>query len=265
MIFLTGFLVGVVSLIPGISAGTVLVILKKYEEITSYIANFKQNFKKIFVFIIGIILGTITFARIAELLFFFFPKETLIIFGGFILFSLKDMIKTEKSNFSLLWFILGIIIMFGISLINYNENFIYLDFPKISLLFLFLFGLSGTIDGFFTILPGISGSMIMMILGPYFLYKSYLANLSWQNLIYIIPLGCYFMGDLMGLFLGSKFSLFILRKQRKITISVLLGMVLMSGLVILPRLTLDFKNIIYYLIYLTISYIIMKIINSFLH
>ena len=41
MIFFTGFLIGVVSLIPGISGGTMLVLTKKYEEITEAITHFK--------------------------------------------------------------------------------------------------------------------------------------------------------------------------------------------------------------------------------
>lgn len=261
MIFLTGFLVGVVSLIPGISGGTILIILKKYEEIAFYITNFKKYKKELLTLILGVILGTITFAKIIELLFFLVPKETLIIFSGFVLFNLKDMIKLEKKNFSLIWFILGILIMFLLSLIGYNDNLIYIDFPNISLGFLICFGICGIIDGFFTILPGISGSMIMMILGPYFLYKSYLANLSLQNIVFLLPLAFYFLGDLLGLFLGSKFSLFVLKKWRKVTISILLGMILMSGLIMIPKVSLYFKDIVYYLIFIVISYIITKIIN----
>lgn len=265
MNFLIGFLIGVVSLIPGISGGTVLVMLDKYEWFTMVITNLKEKQNKfiILTLLIGVILGTITFARIAELLFYFFPQEILIIFGGLVLFSLKDMIKKEASDFSIKWFLVGAILMSSLSLISYNDSLVISNYPKITLIFLIWFLSCGMIDGFFTILPGISGSMIMMILGPYFLYKSYLANLSWQYLYFIIPLSFYFLGDLLGIFLGGKFSLFCLKKNRKLTMSLLWGMVLMSAILIMPGLDFSFKKIVYYLIFLVISYLITKVIQLF--
>ena len=265
MNFFTGFLVGVVSLIPGISGGTILVLLKQYENVALALSNFKEkkNQLKLLNLVLGIILGAITFARIIEFCFYFFPDETLILFGGFVLFNLPALIKTEKNNFSLSFFILGMLLMSLLSFCSYNNDLVIQNYPILTINFLIIFTLCGTIDGFFTILPGISGSMVMMILGPYFLYKSYLANLSWSNIIFIIPLTCYFLGDILGLFLGGKFSLFWLKKNRKLTISLLLGMVLMSVILILPSCSFQFKELIYYLIFLVISYLITKLINIF--
>lgn len=80
MNFFTGFLIGVVSLIPGISGGTVLVLMKKFNYLTEIITNFKDKKNKMILFrvILGIFLGAITFSRIIELLFYFIPNETLI-------------------------------------------------------------------------------------------------------------------------------------------------------------------------------------------
>ncbi len=265
MNFFTGFLVGVVSLIPGISGGTILVLLKQYENVASFLSNFKEKKNQINLLIIGlgIILGAITFARIIEFCFYFFPSETLILFGGFVLFSLPGLIKTEQNNFSPLFFIIGMILMGILGLFSYQSNLVIENYPTLNISFLLFFTLCGTIDGFFTILPGISGSMVMMILGPYFLYKSYLANLSLTNIIFLIPLTCYFLGDILGLFFGGKFSLFCLKKNRKLTISLLLGMVFMSVILILPSFSFKFKEVVYYLIFLIISYLITKLISIF--
>ncbi len=263
MTFFTGFLIGVVSLIPGISGGTILVLMKKYEEVSNAIAHFNQKENKLFllILVLGILLGTITFARIIELLFYFAPNATFILFSGFVLFSIPDLIKNEKIKPNLLWFFLGALIIYFLSTVSINTPPVIVEYPKLTLLFLLFFSLYGMIDGFFTILPGISGSMIMMILGPYFLYKSYLANLSIHNLVFILPLLCYFLGDIFGIYLGSKVSLYFLKKHRKVFMSFILGMVMMSALVLLPIVSFTFHHFIFYSIILLISFLICQLLN----
>lgn len=263
MIFFTGFLIGVVSLIPGISGGTILVLMKKYDIVSQAITHFKnkENRQLLFILILGIFLGTITFARIIELLFYLAPNCTFILFSGFVLFSIPDFIKSEKIKPNLFWLFLGMLIIYILSLLSVSSPPVVVEYPKLTLLFLLLFSLSGMIDGFFTILPGISGSMIMMILGPYFLYKSYLANLNFSNFIFAIPLLCYFLGDLFGFYLGSKVSLYFLKKHRKIFMSFVLGMVLMSAFILLPIEFFSLDNIILYSVVLLISFIMCQILN----
>ena len=265
MIFFTGFLIGVVSLIPGISGGTILVLMKKYEQVSLAITNFKKKENKILLFflVLGIFLGTITFARIIELLFYFAPNSTLILFSGLVLFSVPDLIKAEKIKPNLFWFGLGICIICFLTCISGESVTVITDYPKITFLFLILFSLFGMIDGFFTILPGISGSMMMMILGPYFLYKSYLANLNFQNILFCVPLLCYFLGDMCGFYLGSKVSLYFLKKHRKKFMSLVFGMIIMSAIAILPISSLQMDKILIYAIVLLISFLICQILNLF--
>lgn len=266
MTFFTGFLIGIASLIPGISGGTILVLTKQYNHIAYVISNYKkkENLITILLLIIGILLGTVTFARIIEFFFYFFPNETMIIFSSFILFHLPKLIKTEIKKPKLLWFILGIILIWLLSFWAKDIDKVILEYPKITLLFLIYFGFCGTIDGFFTIIPGISGSMIMMILGPYFLYKSYLANLNFATIYFLIPLFFYFLGDLFGFFLGSKFSIHFINKNRSIFFSIIFGMVLASAILLLPILNINLKNILIYLLCFSISYILYRFLNSFM-
>lgn len=263
MIFFTGFLIGVVSLIPGISGGTILVLMKKYDEVSLAIANFKkkENIFTLVILVLGIILGTITFARIVELLFYFAPNATLILFSGFVLFSLPDLIKSEKIKPNLFWFILGTMVIYFLSSFSISSPPVIVEYPKLTIIFLISFSIFGMIDGFFTILPGVSGSMIMMILGPYFLYKSYLANLNIQNIVFILPLFCYFLGDIFGFYFGSKVSLYFLKNKRKIFMSFVCGMVLMSALILLPIRALTLHEILLYSIVLLISFIIVQFLN----
>lgn len=264
MNFFTGFLVGVVSLIPGISGGTILVLMKKYDVIAYAISHFKERKYLLLLvnFVIGVILGAITFARIVEFLFYFFPNATLILFSGLVFFHLPHLIKSEKIKPNLFWFGLGIFFIFSLSFLNSNRVPVIMDFPKITLLFLIFFACSGAIDGFFTILPGVSGSMVMMILGPYYLYKSFLASLNIEHLYFFIPLSFYFIGDILGFYLGSKFSVYFLNNHRKNFMSCVYGMVLASVIVLFPIPNFSFMSIMSTLFLLLISYIIVFFLNK---
>ena len=266
MIFFTGFLVGVASLIPGVSGGTILILTKKYDLITAAISNYKkrENLILIFSLILGIIAGTVCFARIIELLFYLMPNGTMIIFSGFILFHLPQLIKEEKEKPKILYFFLGMLLIYLLSFFSSDIDKVVLDYPKITMLFLLYFGFCGSIDGFFTIIPGISGSMIMMLLGPYFLYKSFLANLTFSTIYLAIPLLFYFIGDAIGFYLGSKFSIYFIKKCQSTFFSIIFGMVLMSALLILPALEFSQKGILTYLLFFLISYIFYRFFKKFM-
>ncbi len=264
MNFFTGFLIGVVSLIPGISGGTILVLMKKYDTIANAITHFKkkENLLILSSLLLGILLGTITFARIIEFCFYFFPRSTMILLSGFVLFSIPDLIKEEKIKPNGFWFILGFVFILFLSFLNTETTTVIIEYPKISFLFILYFAFCGAIDGFFTILPGVSGSMVMMILGPYFLYKSFLANLDFQHLIFALPLLTYFLGDAFGFYIGSKVSLYFLNKYRKIFMSLILGMVIASAIVILPIPDLQLQSIFFFVIPLFISFFISRFIKQ---
>ena len=259
--FIIGFLVGVVSLIPGISGGTIIFISKKYEEINYAIANYKKHKKEILVLVSGIVFGAFVFARIAEWCFKYIPNETTIFFIGLVLFSLPSIKNDKKINKKL--FLLGALVIALTSLLAPNTPKVYTPYPKISVFFVILFGLCGVLDGFFTIIPGISGSMMMMILGPYYLLKSYLANFNLQNLIFLIPLSAYFLGDICGINMGSKVSLKLFKDSSSKGISLILGLVVMSLIVITPfSMFLGIKKIAKTIIVLAIAYLLTQVLNQ---
>lgn len=267
--FISGYLVGALSLIPGISGGTALVLLNQFDkfiyELTNiFNKNVKTNKNFIIFIILGIILGSITFANVTELLFTFIPIQTLFMFSGFVLFNIPKFYKKEfkDSKINIIFFIIGLFIIAILSnFVPENPTYIIKNFPQISLIFLFIFTLFGMLDGILTIFPGISGSMVMMIIGPYFLYKSYLANLN-ENIIYILPLCCYFIGDLIGIFIGSKISYTLLKKYRNKTMSFIYGMIVMSSLILIPtNVTYTPTLLISSFIFLIISFFITKILE----
>lgn len=231
--YLLGFIIGVTSLIPGISAGTIIYLTSDCATTWEIIKDFKHNILNIIKILIGIILGVLIFSKVIEFLFIYFPYETIYLFIGFLLLNLKKSFVKNK-NLSLSFLILGVIIIYFLNTLSPSKELVYDTFPNLSLIFLFIFSLCGFLDGFLTITPGISGSMVMMILGPYYLYKSYLANFSF-SLTIIIPLLCYFIGDILGFYLGAKFSSYMLKRYEKKFQSIILGMMLASIIVLIPN------------------------------
>ncbi len=264
MIFFTGFLIGIASLIPGISGGTILVITNKYDMITNAISHYreKENILTLLFLILGILLGTITFARIIEFCFYFFPNGTMIIFSSFLLFHLPKFIRQDVKKLKWPWFMIGLFSIFILSCFSIHSEKVIFDYPEITLSFLLYFAFCGAIDGFFTILPGISGSMIMMLLGPYFLYKSFLAHLSFQTIYFLLPLLFYFIGDGIGFFLGSKFSLYVIKKFPAIFFNIILGMILGSIFLILPPFPNHLNTVFFYILFILIGYFFYKIIQK---
>lgn len=231
--YFLGFIIGITSLIPGISAGTIIYLTSDCATTWEIIKDFKHNILNIIKILISIVLGVLIFSKIVEFLFIYLPYETIYLFIGFLLLNLKKSFVKNK-NLSILFLILGSIIIYFLSILSPTNELVYNTFPNLSLIFLIIFSLCGFLDGFLTITPGISGSMVMMILGPYYLYKSYLANFSF-SLTIIIPLLCYFTFDILGFYFGARFSSYMLKKYENKFQSTILGMMLASIIILIPN------------------------------
>ncbi|MDD4036626.1 MAG: DUF368 domain-containing protein [Bacilli bacterium] len=252
-----GIIVGIVNIIPGVSGGTALVLLGVFDKTMDSIAkisNFKkkENKKEAFVFLtqlgLGMLIGIVGFAKIISFLFEHYPTQTIYWFIGLITFSIPIIINTEikKIKFSAPYFILGITIIIGVIYLNPGENTIIIDsFPKITLNHtLMVLGL-GLIGGIITIIPGISGSMVLLILGKYHLIQSYLAHSTSLELNILIPITLFGIGASLGIVISSKVLTFLLKKYKGYTMSLVLGLVIMSIIAIIPfNVTYDTKTII---------------------
>ena len=200
--FICGFLIGALSLIPGVSSDLALIALNKYEEYILLLSNLKNIKKKelfiILKIILGIFIGIFSIANILEWLFLHYPKITLYSLVFLIILTLPNFYKKEIKpiKFNKIYFMLGLIVIL-IMYIFLNKTYapVVIEYPKLTLPFLIIFSFYGLLDGILTITPGVSGSMVMMMLNVYYLYKSYVANI-WIKPIFIIPLLVYLIGEL---------------------------------------------------------------------
>jgi len=270
---LFGIIIGMVNIIPGVSGGTIIVILGIFDKLMNSIASlFKRNAfnrkESIFFLLqlmIGCLIGLISFANLIDFFINHFPTQTIYFFIGLILFSIPNIIKREikKLKISPIFLCLGAIIVLGLVLSNNNNHDLINTFPPLTIFHLLkVLGL-GIIIAIAMILPGISGAMVLLILGEYYLFKSYIAKVLSFQMEIIIPLIFIGLGIIIGIIISAKVITWLLNNHRKEVMSTIIGLILMSALILIPfKITYTFPIIITSLISLLSGGLIMIIINK---
>lgn len=246
-----GIMIGAANIIPGVSGGTIIVLLGLFDKTMNSISNLfklKISFKErlealkfLLTLIIGVGIGLVVFAKILTFLFENFPNQTLLCFSGLILFSLPSLKKQEMkdSKISMVSFIIGMLIILALTFLSPNDNNLTITFEEIvskdlNLIYILTLILLGMISGGAMIFPGISGSMILLILGWYHLFKGYVANVTTFDPKIIIGLIFIAIGVGIGIILSAKLTTYLLKKHKVGTMSFILGLILMSSITIIP-------------------------------
>ncbi len=240
-----GICVGVANIIPGVSGGTIMVILGLFDRLIASVSGvFKvhnPDRKKDILFLsqvmLGAAIGLIGFAKIIDWLFGNIPTQTLFWFVGLIALSIPSLVKQELRDHKIAWFpmAVGMALIFIIVFFNPGEQEMQITvFPALSLGMLIKFIVIGAIAGGTMLLPGVSGSMVLLIIGDYYLFKSYVANVTTFKWDILIPLGFIGIGVLLGIVISAKLTKYFLDRRRRGTVSFILGLVLASAMVLIP-------------------------------
>lgn len=234
--FLKGLFIGVGSVMPGVSGGSLAVIFGVYEKITDLIANvfkhLRHNFKKTFIYFLplglGGIIGVLGFSKIIDFLFTSYEIQIKYLFIGLIIGTFPLLIKqSNKKGFQkhyLVMFALSLSITVFVALFD-TPSANVAQAGELSLMFLII---CGVILGFGTIIPGVSASVILMYLGTYQIILSSIANL---NLNILIPLG---IGFALSIIVFAKLINMLFNKVYGLTSYTILGFVIGSIVPIFP-------------------------------
>ena len=238
-----GAIVGVANIIPGVSGGTMAVILKIYDRLieTLSLKNVKKNLPFIIPLGIGAAVGIVLFSKAIEFLLGNYPMATNFTFMGLILGSIPMIFQRARGEKmeakGMVSFLVALVVMVVIALLKPAESNAVLALTPLNLLI--LFGASA-ISTFAMILPGISGSFVMLVLG---VYTTVLTSISgvftwpidgvpWHCVGMLIPVG---LGCIVGLIFGSKLVDVLIRKQPQATYFAILGLVVGSLLAVFPK------------------------------
>ena len=145
--------------------------------------------------------------------------------------------KEEKINW--IFFIIGLIM---IGLLTYfvpknNEVIVPLSDivnKELNITYILTLIILGAISGATMIFPGVSGSMVLLVLGKYHLFKGYIANVTSFEPKIIIGLIFIAIGILGGIILSAKLTNWLLKKYHTQTMSLIFGLIIMSAIVIIP-------------------------------
>ena len=236
-----GFIIGIANIIPGVSGGTLMITLGIYEEVINTISHFFTNFKKNIKFILPLALGMglsiLLLSKVISVCLDKFPFPTTIFFIGLILGGIPLLFKKVKhktksiSNWSI--FLITFVFVATFGFLKSGNNVV--SFDNISGLNCLLLFLVGMLASSTMIIPGISGSFVLMLLGYYEPIINTVKNLTnfsilGHNLLILIPFG---LGVLLGIVLVSKLIEFLLKKYEIKTYFGVLGFVLASIIAII--------------------------------
>lgn len=250
---LRGVMIGIANAIPGVSGGTMMVSMGIYDKIISSVTgilhNIKKSIKTLLPYIIGMMLGIVGLSFVIEYLFDTFPLQTALLFIGLILGGLPIIFgKLKGKAFSIpnaaafIAFFALIILLQVIGGGDENQVTLVLSAGMVVELFVV-----GVIAAATMVIPGVSGSMILMLLGFYTpviemvtTTVKALAAGEWQTvghqILLIIPFG---VGVVLGVFAIAKLIEVLLAKKEALTYSAILGLVVASPIVVLMQITVS--------------------------
>lgn len=229
---LKGIAIGAGAILPGISSGVFCVIFGIYEKLLDSILNFfkdcKNNIKFLAPIIIGCGLGIVLFGNILNYFLYQFPIQTKSIFIGFILASISSLFKdvNSKQKFPkhyLIYFALALLI--GIGSVILENKFPISTVENVSFSYLVF---SGFLMSIGIVVPGVSSTIILMLLGVYSIYLTSVSSLYFPVLI---PLS---IGVVIGGFCFMKLTKYLLEHFYSPTFYCIIGFTVGSIFVLLP-------------------------------
>lgn len=237
-----GFFIGIANVIPGVSGGTLGMILGIYEELIYTISHLFHQFKKNLLFLlpigIGMILAILLGSKVIVYALNYYTTITLFFFIGLIVGGIPLLAKKVKkssfqiSNFLLFLLTFGLVVAFSF-LQGGEKTATFEPYTFVTFCFLILIGM---ITSATMIIPGISGSFVLMLLGyykPIMEIVSHVMDFSKlsSHLLVLLPFG---IGVLLGIIVISKLLALLFQKFEIKTYYAIMGFVF-SSIVLLGK------------------------------
>lgn len=243
-----GIFIGIANIIPGVSGGTIALSMGIYDKLIGAVSNFLKDWKKslltLLPILIGCGIGLIGFAFAIEYLLSEHTFVTCMAFIGLILGGLPILIRQLKEKVAQnggsigVSGILAFVILFAFAIIlpllsSGEEVLRTLTATPGTMVIMFVIGVIASAT---MVIPGVSGSLVLMILGYYYgiiqSIKTFLEALKafdipalTNGFLILFPLG---VGILLGIFLIAKLITFLFERYGVQTYCAILGLILSS-------------------------------------
>ena len=250
-----GMLIGVANIIPGVSGGTMMVSMGVYEKIIGVVNNLFKDIKKSIITLlplgIGMLLGVAVFSFIIPWCLEVYPLPTCLCFIGLIMGGVPAILKPAKESLHKegksisVPHIVAFVIFFALAVVMaaMNETETYSANFDLNLGFMILIFLVGMVAAATMVIPGVSGSLVLMILG---FYGGIMASISgfisavfdfdWAQIMYYVGILAPFgIGVIAGIFAVAKLIEWLFAKFPSVTYSGIFGLIVASPIAIIMK------------------------------
>ncbi len=242
---LKGFAMGTSDLVPGVSGGTIALLLGIYNQFIASISGiFSRRFWPSFTFLIPIIIGMLLAMGSLSNLFNYLLSQhhipTMFFFGGLIIGIVPYLLKISnyKTSFTTkhyMMVIAGIAILIVITLMNNGDKHAG-ETLTLSTGLIIKYFIAGMCASSAMLLPGISGSFMLLVFGVYgtvMLAISEVVKLNFAGLPILLAVG---FGVLAGFIISSKIIQYFLTHHKLMTFALIIGFVVGSLFAVFPGL-----------------------------
>jgi len=235
LLILKGFVLGIANIIPGVSGGTLAITLGIYERlieaISHFFSNFKDNLKFVMFLGIGILISLGLFSNVIGFCLDNYKFATILFFIGIILGGMPILFKNIKGTVNVgngLVFTIAFLIVMLMTFMSAGDKTISLDTLSVGKIISLFF--SGMIASASMLLPGISGSFVLMLFGMYHPIVNAIRGLTkFENIFHnLVILGFAGIGILLGIVLAAKLIEYLLDKYEIPTYYGIIGFVIAS-------------------------------------
>ena len=236
--FVCGIVFGTANVIPGVSGGTMLVVFGVFDRLTEAISGIKKifrNFAFLVTFALGAGAGILLSAKVIGSMFSSYAIQTNMFFIGLILGGVPLILKLGTSEKKVkplcaVPFLAAMAVVIVLTVLEKLDIFSMIaenvtGFDAVFSLKMFA---CAAIAAVTMIIPGISGSFMMMLLG---VYETIIGALNDWNFYVIIP---FAVGAVVGIIFGAKLISLLIKKNKLMVYSAIMGMVIGSVYAIMP-------------------------------
>ena len=242
LLVIKGFIMGIANIIPGVSGGTLALTLGIYEDFIGAISHFFRNIKKHVKFLlhifIGILLSVITMSNVISTCFDQYPIPTTLFFMGLVIGGIPMLLKRVKntkekkqvSSYVIALITFSIVMIMAFSEQIFGSGLGNVSFSNMAVFDYVILFFVGLIAAATMVIPGVSGSLVLMLLGYYLPIIGVLKELTkfenlGPNLLVAFVFG---VGVLVGIVAISKVIEYLLEKFEAKTFFGVIGFILAS-------------------------------------
>ena len=251
---LRGVVIGVANIIPGVSGGTMMVSMGVYDTlihcVTHLFKEFKKSIKTLLPYAVGMLVGIVALASVIDWGLENYPLPTNTLFIGLILGGLGPLLKKvdrKKINLAaVIAFVVlfALIIWLGVQRKDSIQNAESIDMNAMQILVMVFIGMVASAT---MIIPGVSGSLVLMLLGYYKPVVNALSTLKdalfsldfsmmGQPVLMLLP---FLLGIVLGIFGVAKLIEWLTVRYPTATYCGVLGLVLASPISLLIQMNMS--------------------------